>query len=168
MIRLGIRVGLVLGLAVALAAAPGTLAGQSAAQRPTYWGQLALGASGIKDSGMIHSSIGLSMQRRHLIVTGRLTGNAQGQKGNYTNRIQDAGVLAGYATTPARLHFSIAGGLAIVSDINDSTTVGFPIEAQATWRFLPWAGLGVRVFSVPNELANYGGISVALQIGRLR
>jgi hypothetical protein len=55
-----------------------------------------------------------------------------------------------------------------VRDINDSTTVGFPIEAQATRRFLPWAGLAVRVFSVPNELANYGGISLALQVGRLR
>jgi len=168
MIRFDSRIGLVLGLAVALAAAPVTLAGQSAPQRSTIWGQLALGASGFSDSGMIHSSIGVSVQRRHLIVTGRLTGNAQGQKGNYTNRIQDAGVLAGYATTPAQLHFSISGGLALVKDIHDSTTVGFPIEAQATWRFLPWAGLGVRVFSVPNELANYGGISLALQLGRLR
>lgn len=166
-----IRQGLVLGLAVALAAAPGTLAGQAAAvtQRPTIWGQLAFGAAGFSDSGMIHSSLGISVQRRHLIVTGRLTGNAQGQKGDYTTRIQDVGILAGYATTPpARLHFSIAGGLALVTDVNDSTTVGFPIEAHATWRFLPWAGLGVRVFSVPNELANYGGISLALQVGRLR
>jgi len=169
MIRLGNRIGPVLGLAVALAAAPGTLAGQAAVQRPTYWGQLALGVAGISDSGMIHSSLGVSMQRRHLIVTGRVTGNAQGQKGDYTTRIQDAGILAGYATTPpARLHFSIAGGLAIVSDINDSTTVGFPIEAQATWRFLPWVGLGLRAFSVPNELANYGGLSLAVQVGRLR
>ena len=169
MVRPCNRIGPVIGLVVALAAVPGMLAGQSAAQRPTFWGQLALGAAGISDSGMIHSSIGISMQRRHLIVTGRLTGNAQGQKGDYTTRIQDVGILAGYATSPpAQLHFSIAGGLALVTDVNDSTTVGFPIEAQATWRFLPWAGLGVRVFSVPNELANYGGISLALQVGRLR
>ena len=171
MIRLGNRIALVFGLTIAFAAVPSKLTGQSAPalQRPTFWGTIALGQAGITDSGMIHSSIGLSVQRRHLILMGRATGNQQGQKGDYRMRIRDAGILAGYATAPpAALHFSIAGGLAIVHDINDSSTVGFPIEAQATWRFLPWVGFGVRVFGVPNELANYGGISLALQVGRLR
>ncbi|HEU4997113.1 MAG TPA: hypothetical protein VFT29_19990 [Gemmatimonadaceae bacterium] len=171
MIRLGNRIALVLGLTAALAAAPSPLAAQGApaVQRPTFWGSIALGAAGITDSGMIHSSLGVAMQRRHLIVIGRVTGNAQGNDTDgYRTRIGDAGVLAGYATTPGPLHLSIAGGLAIVTDINDSTTVGFPIEAQATYRFLPWVGLGVRIFTVPNELANYGGISLALQVGRLK
>ena len=60
MIRLGNRFGLLLGLA-ALAVVPATLAGQSTAQRPTFWGQLAFGVAGITDSGMIHSSVGVSM-----------------------------------------------------------------------------------------------------------
>ena len=171
MIRLGNRIALVFGWAIAFAAVPSKLSGQTAptVQRTTFWGTIALGQAAITDSGMIHSSIGLSVQRRHLVVTGRASGNQQGQKGDYRMRIQDVGILAGYATTPpARLHFSIAGGLAIVHDINDSGTVGFPIEAQAAWRFVRWAGLGLRIFGVPNKLANYGGIALALDVGRLR
>jgi hypothetical protein len=170
MIRLGNRIALVFGWTIAVAV-PSKLSGQNApdVQRTTLWGTVALGQAGITDSGMIHSSVGLSMQRRHLVVTGRATGNQQGQKGDYRTRIRDVGLLAGYATTPpTQLHFSIAGGLAIVHDIDDRSTVGFPIEGQATWRFLPWAGLGLRVFGVPNDLSNYGGISLALDVGRLR
>ena len=171
MIRLASRIALVFGWTIAVAAVPSTVSGQTETpvQRPTLWGTIALGQAGITDSGMIHSSIGLSVQRRHLVVTGRATGNQQGQKGDYHMRIEDVGILAGYATMPpAQLHFSIAGGLAIVHDNNDRSTLGFPIEAQATWRFLPWAGLGLRVFGVPNELASYGGVSLALDAGRLR
>jgi hypothetical protein len=171
MIRLGNRIALVFGWTIAFAAIPSMLRGQTApaVQSPTFWGTIALGQAGIADSGMIHSSIGLSLQRDHFLVIGRATGNQQGQKGDYRMRIRDVGVLAGYATTPpAPLHFSIAGGLGLVHDINDRNTVGFPMEAQATWCFLPWVGLGLRAFDVPNKLANYGGISLALDVGRLR
>jgi hypothetical protein len=171
MIRPDRRIAIVFGWTIAVAAIPSNLSGQtaSAVQRPTVWGTIALGQSGISDSGMIHSSIGLSAQRNHLVVSGRVTGNQQGRKGDYTTRIRDVGILAGYATaSPARLYFSAAGGLAAVHDITDRNAVGFPIEGQATWRFLPWAGLGLHVFAVPNKLANYGGISLALDVGRLR
>jgi hypothetical protein len=171
MISLGSRIALVFSCTIAVAAVPSNLSGQATAratQRPTFWGTIALGQAGISDSGMIHSSIGLSLQRRHLLLTGRATGNQQGQKGDYRMRITDAGLLAGYATLPSKLHFSIAGGLGIVHDIDDSSTVGFPVEAQASWRILPWAGLGLRIFAVPNSLANYGGFSLALDVGRLR
>lgn len=172
MISLRNRIALVFVLTIAVVAAPRDLRAQTtarAAERPTFWGTIAVGQAGISDSGMIHSSLGISVQRRHLLLTGRVTGNQQGQKGDYRTRINDVGILAGYATTPAaKLHFSIAGGLGLVHDINDSSTVGFPIEARATWRFLPWAGLGLRIFGVPNSLGNYGGISLALDVGRLR
>jgi hypothetical protein len=171
MIRLGNRIALLFGCAIAFAAVPSRLRGQAvpAVQRPMFWGTIALGQAGMADSGMIHSSIGLSLQRDHLVVTGRATGNQQGQKGDYRMRIRDVGLLAGYATTPpAPLYFSIAGGLGIVHDINDRDALGFPIEAQAMWNFLPWAGFGLRAFGVPNKLANYGGISLALDVGRLR
>ena len=41
-------------------------------------------------------------------------------------------------------------------------------EPLPTWRFLPWVGLGLQVLAVPNKLANYRGISLALDVGRLR
>lgn len=170
MMRLDSRIAFVFGCIIAVAF-PSTVTGQSAAgvHQQTFWGTIALGQAGITDSGMIHSSVGLSLQRRHLIVSGRLSANQQGQKGAYRTRIQDVGILAGYATAAERpMHFAVAGGLAIVRDINDSTTIGLPIEADATWRFLPWMGLGLRVFGVGNKLADYGGVSLALQVGRLR
>ena len=172
MISLGNRIAVVFSCAIAVVSVPQNLTAQTtarSAQRPTFWGTIALGQAGISDSGMIHSSLGLSVQRRHLLLTGRATGNQQGQKGDYRMRIKDAGLLAGYATLPpGKLHFSIAGGLGVVHDIDESSTIGFPVEAQASWRFLPWAGLGLRVFAVPNSLANYGGFSLALDVGRLR
>ena len=171
MIRLRSRIALVFGWTIGVAAVPSTLSGQTApaVDRPSVWGTIALGQAGISDSGVIHSSIALSVQRRHLVLTARATGNQQGQKGDYTMRVRDVGILAGYATTPpAQLHFSAAGGLAAVHDINGQSAVGLPIEGQATWRFLPWVGLGLHVFAVPNKLANYGGISLALDVGRLR
>jgi hypothetical protein len=171
MTRLGHQLALMLGLILSFGSAPSRLTGQtaSAVQRPTYWGTIALGQARFADSGMIHSTLGLSMQRGHLLLTGRVTGNQQGQKGDYRTRIRDAGILAGFATTrSAPLHFSVAAGLAAVHDIRDSSALGLPIEAQATWCFLPWAGLGLRVFAVPNKLANYGGIALALDAGRMR
>ena len=169
MIRPDSRIAVVFGWTIAVAAVPSHLSGQTAPQRPTVWATIALGQSGISDSGMIHSAVGLSVQRNHLLVAGRVTGNQQGRKGDYTTRIRDVGILAGYATaSPAQLYFSAAAGLAAVHDVTDRNAVGVPIEAQATWRFLPWVGLGLHVFAVPNKLANYGGISLALDVGRLR
>ena len=93
MISLGNRIALVFSCTIAVAAVPSNLSGQTtarSAQRSTFWGTIALGQAGISDSGMIHSSIGLSVQRRHLLLTGRATGNQQGQKGDYRMRIKDA------------------------------------------------------------------------------
>ena len=102
MITLGYRIARVFEWTIAVAAVASKLSGQTApaVQRATLWGTIALGQAGITDSGMIHSSIGLSVQRHHLLVTGRATENQQGQKGDYRMRIRDVGILAGYATTP--------------------------------------------------------------------
>jgi hypothetical protein len=168
MTALGNRIVLVGGLTVALAAAPSALAGQvtPSIQRPTFWGTIALGAAGAVDSGFYHSSLGAAVQVHRLIVVGRVTGNDTPK----AKRIEDAGILVGVATQPiAPFHFSIAAGLSALNDhYRDSRTVGFPIEAQGTWRFTRWGGIGIRAFDVPNKINNYGGISLALQVGRLR
>ena len=103
MISLGNRIALVFSCTIAVAAVPLNLSGQTtarSAQRPTFWGTIALGQAGISDSGMIHSSIGLSVPRRQLLLTGCANGNAQGQEGDYRTRIQEAGILAEYAKMP--------------------------------------------------------------------
>jgi hypothetical protein len=168
MTALGNRIILAGGLVVTLAAAASPLGGQIApsVQRPTFWGTFALGAASAVDSGFYHSSVGAALQMRRLLIVGRITENETPD----AKRIQDAGILVGVATQPfASFHFSIAAGLSALHDnYRDSSTVGFPIEAQGTWRFSRWAGIGVRAFVVPNKINNYGGISLALQVGRLR
>jgi len=164
----GIRIIRGGALVVALAAVPAGLVGQTApsVQRPTFWGTFAAGAARGADSGFIHSSLGAGVQLRHLIIVGRVTGNDTRD----AKRIEDAGVLVGVATEPfAPFHFSVAAGLSALNDhYRHSTTAGFPVEAQGTWRFTRWTGIGVRAFAVPNEINSYGGISLALQVGRLR
>jgi hypothetical protein len=168
MTRLGNRIIRGGALAVALATVPAGLAGQIAptVQRPTFWGTFALGAAGAADSGFYHSSLGAAVQLHRLIIIGRVTGNDTPE----AKRIEDAGILVGAATEPfAPFHFSIAAGLSALNDhYRHSSTVGFPIEAQGTWRFTRWTGIGVRAFAVPNEINSYAGISMALQVGRLR
>ena len=165
MMGLGHRIALAGALTVSIASA---LAGQIApsVQRPTFWGTFALGAAGAADSGFYHSSLGAAVQLRHLIIIGRVTGNDTPE----AKRIEDAGILVGAATQPlAPFHFSIAAGLSALNDhYRHRSTVGFPVEAQGTWRFTRWTGIGARVFAVPNEINGYAGISLALQVGRLR
>jgi hypothetical protein len=144
-----------------------TLSAQAAAtrDRATYWGFLALGAAGAADSGFYASAIGGAWQKRHLILMARASSAATKKR---VNRVEDVGVLAGVATRPGPLHFSVAAGLSSVRDIGDSTALGFPVEVSGAWRFTRWTGLGVRVFSVANKLVNYGGLTVALEVGRLK
>src|SRR5262249_21091811 len=141
----------------AIAIWPAVLAAQSGRSddRPTWWGTLALGAGGARDSGFYHATIGAAYQVRHLLVMGRVSSISTPDY----NRMEDAGILVGLATRPSDVHLSAAWGLSAAHDNRGNRTLAFPIEAQATWRFLPWAGLGVRVFGVPNSLTNYGGIS---------
>jgi hypothetical protein len=143
-----------------LIAAP--LAAQSS--RPTYWGFVALGPGGVADSGFYASGIGGATQRGRLLLMARIASlDTKNSK-----RISDLGILAGVATKPGLFHLAAAGGIGIVTDVRDSSTVGLPLELHATVSPVSWVALGVRLFGSINRLDNFGGITVALQLGRLR
>lgn len=140
---------------------------QSAAtSRPpvTWWGQVALGAGGAADSGFYAGAISAAVQVRHILLMGRIASLGTEDR----TRMEEVGILAGVATRPAVFHAGVAAGLGIATADEDSSAIALPIEAQLSWRPIPWAGLGARVFANVSRLGNFGGITVALQVGRLR
>ncbi len=130
----------------------------------TFWGQLALGAGGAADSGFYAAALSAAVQVRHILVLGRVASIGTEDR----KRMEEVGILAGVATRPAVFHAGVAAGLGISTADGDSSAIALPIEAQLSWRALPWAGLGARVFGNVNRLTNFGGVTVALQLGRLR
>jgi hypothetical protein len=152
-----------LALLLTLATPAAAQSSPSSAVRPTYWGFVALGAGGLADSGFYASGIGGAVQMKRVLFMGRIASlDTKDHK-----RLEDIGLMVGMATRPATLHFGAAAGLGVAHD-RDSSVIALPYEAQATWQFTRWAGIGARVFGGLSSLANYGGITVALQIGRLR
>jgi len=82
--------------------------------------------------------------------------------------MEDVGLLAGVGTQPGRFHFLAAAGLAAARNRRDSTALALPVEAHATWRFSRVAGIGLRGFLSLNKLSTFGGLTVMVQVGRLR
>jgi hypothetical protein len=141
------------------------LAGQvSPPARPTYWGFAALGVGAANDSSFYAAGVGAALQHGTLILMGRIASVGPEKE----NRMQDAGLLVGLGTQPGRFHCLAAAGLASARNNHDSTALAVPLEAQATWRFSSFAGIGVRGFLSLNKLASFGGLTVIAQVGRLR
>lgn len=138
--------------------------GAQASPGPTFWGFVALGPGGAADSGFYASGIGGAIQVNRVLAMARIASLDT----KNVKRIQDVALLAGLATRPGRFHLGAAAGLGAVKDVRDSTTLGIAFESHASVLVTSWAALGVRVFGNANELANFGGITLALQIGRLK
>lgn len=130
----------------------------------TVWGFIALGPAAIGDSGFYASGIGGGVQRGRLLYMARIASLDTKNK----KRISDFGVLLGMATRPRLFSFGAALGLAAVTDSRDSTAIGVPLEAYASINATKWAAIGLRLFSCANKLSDYGGLTVNLQLGRVR
>lgn len=130
----------------------------------TVWGFIALGPGSAADSGFYASGIGGGVQRGRLLYMARIASlDTRNRK-----RISDFGILLGMATRPRTFSFGAALGLAAVRDVNDSTAIGIPLEAYASINATRWAAIGLRIFSCANELTDYGGLTVNVQLGRVR
>jgi hypothetical protein len=87
----------------------------------------------------------------------------------------DYGLLFGRATPPTDLHASVAAGVGIVTVDRDSagtrtTTRRFPVpvEAQVAWRPIRYFGVALCGFARFNNRQTFGGVTLGLQLGRLR
>jgi len=133
-------------------------------QTRTIWGFVALGPGGVADSGFYASGVGLGVQRGRVLYMARIASLDT----KTTKRISDFGILMGLATRPRRFSFGAALGLAAVRDVSDSTAIGIPMEAFGTIIVNNNAAMGLRIFGDGNKLANFSGLTVTLNIGRVR
>jgi len=132
--------------------------------RSTVWGFVALGIGGAYDSTFYAAGVGAAWQRHKLVLMGRIASVGPEKE----NRMEDLGLLAGIGTQRGRFHYLAAAGLGVARNRQDSTALSLPIEAQATWRFSGFAGIGLRGFLSLNKVATFGGLTVMAEVGRLR
>jgi hypothetical protein len=156
-----------------------TLADAAAAQmqaritrRDTYWLGAGLGL-GSEDFG---GQLNTSYQSGANLISFRVSSTA----GLFEDGFTDYGLLYGRANRGAedRHLFGAAIGVALVDGCRGggvfdscrdvSTVIGLPLELQAFWRPGKVVGLGVYGFANLNQSQSFAGLTVSLQVGRLR
>lgn len=106
-----------------------------------------------------------------------LAARGSGTVAFFGDPLWDIGVLYGRATRPGFVHLSVAAGIAAVGGERREgslfdpperipTTVGFPFQAELTFR-LPVLGVGLIGFGNVNQEESFGGVAAAIQIGRV-
>lgn len=93
----------------------------------------------------------------------------------------DVALLYGYATpTSSRHHAGAAIGIAIVDSCDDReggffsscvvqrSVLGLPIEAQMAWLPAKYLGIGLYGFGNINRRRSFAGVTLSLQLGRVR
>ncbi len=154
-------------LSLLLLTFPVAAAAQSGAppQATAVWGfgALGVGATGT-DSTFYAAGIGVGLQRGRVVALGRIAGVGPGKASHY----EDAGFLVGLGGGRGRFHALAAAGFGLARNADKATSLAIPVEVQATWRTLPWLGLGVRGFLSINNLSTFGGLSLVAEMGRLR
>lgn len=104
---------------------------------------------------------------------------ASATAGLFDDGFGDYALMYGRATSPTgkRYHASAALGLGIVHGCRGgglggcrdvSNAVGLPIEVQLFWRPGSRMGLGLYGFANFNDEQSFGGLTLSLQLGRLR
>ncbi|MGH7671686.1 MAG: hypothetical protein ACREMC_02215 [Gemmatimonadales bacterium] len=89
---------------------------------------------------------------------------------------EDFGLLFGRASAPGSIHASAAAGVGIArlqraaGSGNESTSehFGVPLEAQLFWRPTRVFGVGLYGYGNLNNEQSFWGLSVSVQLGRLR
>ena len=182
-----VRIVRAIGLA-ALGAGVVAVAGRAAAQRAApsrtaAWASVGVGKAVLPQGSDIAVHLEGSYQFGSSVVSLRAA-SASSIVGAIINAIlgsaedieaHDFALLYGRATRPAAWHSSAAAGVGIVVVERDSagtrtTTrrVTFPVEAQFAWRPLHALGIVVCGFGSFNSRQSFGGVTVGLELGRLR
>jgi hypothetical protein len=96
-----------------------------------------------------------------------------GEPGNVD--AHDFAVLFGRATAPAQLYGSAAAGVGLVVADRDSAGTRtssqkftVPVEGQVAWRPLRYLGLVLCGYASFNSVRTFSGVTLGLQLGRLR
>lgn len=176
------RLVLVTALLTAAPFLPAEAQAPTAGERQrTWWVTLGAGRGDFGTETGIGASVSGAYQfgRTVLAVRSALTGDILETLFASTGDVigtEDFGVLVGRATDPGPTHASAAVGLGIArvrratGSGGDSTTAhfGVPLEAQLFWRPTRVFGLGFYGYGNLNSGQSFWGLSVSVQLGRLR
>ena len=147
---------------------------QGPLQRDLYWLSVGLGAGSEDFAG--HAA--LFYQHRANLFALRASATA----GLFDDGIQDVALLYGRAHGPRdRWRLGLATGLAVVDGCIEPgegslfgdceaqpTVVGVPVDAQVVWLPSEYVGLGLHGFADFNSVRSFGGVTLSLQLGRVR
>jgi len=134
-----------------------------------YWFSLGLGGSFAPGaSGMGTGALGISYERRSMILTARLAVNVE----PLGSGVGDIGILCGIRSRGRKPQASVAAGLSYVTGDNADpyktiNTIGIPLEAQLTWMPLTFAGLWVGAYGNINRDFPVVGLMLGIRLGKL-
>lgn len=141
-------------------------------RRDTYWVGVGLGVGSEDAGGHLNGSyqFGANLISLRAAVTAGL----------FDDGVNDYALLYGRATRGAgdRHHLAAALGVAVVDGCERSgglsncefsrSVIGLPLELQAFWRPGKLVGLGLYGFANLNSTRSFAGLTLGLQLGRLR
>lgn len=154
-----------------MSALPASAQSTPAPIRNAFWVGVGLGAGSEDFAGSLNGS--------YQFGDNLLSVRASATAGIFDDGFGDYALLYGRATSPTakRYHASAALGLGIVHGCRGgglggcrdvSNAVGVPIELQLSWRPGSLIGLGLYGFANFNDEQSFGGLTLGLQLGRLR
>ncbi len=160
---------------------------ESSVKKKTFWFNFGLGTGASADS---NSPWAQGSSNSESDMAGSINATAQFGKHAFSLRFVtgqalfeesfwDLGVLYGLATKPSVFHFSGGIGISLVGGTSGenffffstkkvSTTLGLPLEIQLSWRPLRFLGLCAYGFANLNKHHTFGGVTLCVQLGKLR
>lgn len=178
---LGHRVGLralsvfvLLFAAVAVGSWPQEAPEAGPAGRPVYWWLgISPGAgfiSGGATEGLLLGCLDLTVQRGKLFVS--LRGTAGANPSDDRTTVTEAGVMAGYFHRKLKSAWSAGAGIGYVDMYPPSKPpfkgLSFPLEVRYSWFLSRFVGLTASGLLNINGGASYAGVTVGVQLGRIR
>ena len=167
----GVAPALLTAVAI-LTAAPLPAQEHTVPRRDTFWMGVGLGVGSEGAGGHLNGSYQFGAN----LISLRLAATA----GLLDDGVNDYALLYGRANRGAadRHLLAAAIGVALVDGCERSgglsscryapTVIGLPLELQAFWRPGKLVGLGLYGFANLNETLSFAGLTLGLQIGRLR
>lgn len=156
--------------ALTLATGSPLLAQEASSEFDTFWIGAGVGAGSNDFAGHFN----ISYQTGANLFSFRTAGTA----GIFSAGFGDVALLYGRATrAPKRYQASVALGLAVADGCTGSglggcrnlpSVFGFPLETQVFWRPSKVFGLGLYGFADINHSQSFAGVTLGIQLGRLR
>ena len=147
----------------------------SSVKKKYYWVNFGAGSGTISED-----AFALSANATYQFGKNLLTLRAAGTGELFGKSIGDNGLLYGLALEQKRVFISVGAGIAFVEGSIShglfstrepekiGPTIGIPLEIQLFWRPARFLGIGLYGFANLNPEESFAGVSLSLQLGKLR